>query len=279
MKYDLKDSTFIIPLRIESDDRLRNIITVICYLLGNFNTKVIIKEVDEKSVFNEFALPQIKEFLDGDINNLQHIFEKSDSNDHVFYRMKYLNEMIDISNTKVIVNYDCDVLLSTDTCLTAQDMLVNGDYDVIYPYGCGNWQKMIFADDELVSEFLSNDFNFSFLEKKSQMQDAKYGHVQFFKISSYIEGGMENENFKGSSPDDFERFYRFSNLGYNVGRIDGYVYHLEHSRGKNSWPVSYNENPHMQENLKLWEMIQKMSKDELEKYYSSQEYLNKYRRN
>ena len=43
---DLKDTTFIIPVKIESDDRLRNVITVCCFLLENFDTKVILKEVD-----------------------------------------------------------------------------------------------------------------------------------------------------------------------------------------------------------------------------------------
>ena len=28
---DLKDTTFIIPVKIESDDRLRNVITVCCF--------------------------------------------------------------------------------------------------------------------------------------------------------------------------------------------------------------------------------------------------------
>ena len=44
---DLKDTTFIIPVKIESDDRLRNVITVCCFLLENFDTKVIVKEVDK----------------------------------------------------------------------------------------------------------------------------------------------------------------------------------------------------------------------------------------
>ena len=32
------------------------------------------------------------------------------------------------------------------------------------------------------------------------------------------EGGMENENFKAYAPEDKERFYRFTTLGYSVGR-------------------------------------------------------------
>ena len=54
---DLSNATFIIPLRIESSDRMRNIITLLCFLFGNFNTNVIIKEVDNEPVFLEKVLP------------------------------------------------------------------------------------------------------------------------------------------------------------------------------------------------------------------------------
>jgi predicted glycosyltransferase involved in capsule biosynthesis len=274
MKIDLKNSTFIIPLRIESDDRLRNIITIVCFLLDTFNTNVIIKEVDTESVFKRDALPQIKEFLDGDVSDLTYIFEKS--NDKVFYRMRYLNEMIEMSNTDIIINYDCDVLLKPETYVESCRMITEDNYDVVYPYGFGSWQKQIFANDELVSEFLSNDCDFSILEKNHMENLSRYGHVQFFNRKSYIKGGMENENFKGSSPEDMERFFRFTTLEYNVGRLDHWVYHLEHSRGDNSWPVSYEKNPHMRDNLELWDYLQTLNKTQLEDYYKNQEYLKKY---
>lgn len=274
MKNDLSNATFIIPVRIESSDRVRNVITILCFLLESFDTKVIIKEVDSNPVFEEYVLPQVKDYLDGKTQNLTHIFEKSD--DLVFYRMHILNEMLAMCDTDVVVNYDCDVLLNVSTYLKAYDMILNGGYDLVYPFGMGNYQKQIFADDELVSEFLSNDFDFSILEKNSRFFCAEYGHVQFFNRSSYIRGGMENENFKGSSPEDKERFYRFTTLGYNIGRIHDYVYHLEHSRGSNSWPNSAQGNPYMQKNFEVWELIQKMSKEELENYYNTQQYLKKY---
>ena len=86
---DLKNCTFIIPVRIESEDRMRNVITVLCYLLENFDTKVILKEVDVESVFEKDILPQIKDYLGDSLNKLVHVFEQSD--DPVFYRMKILN--------------------------------------------------------------------------------------------------------------------------------------------------------------------------------------------
>ena len=270
---DLKSCTFIIPVRIESEDRIRNIITVLCYLLDNFDAKVILKEVDQEPIFEEELLPQITEYVGDSIKNLTHVFEQSD--DPVFYRMQILNEMIDMADTSVIANYDGDVLFKPETYVNSVKMIEDG-YDIVYPYGFGEYQKQVFADDELVSEFLSNDCDFSILDSKSRMYDAQYGHVQFLNRKSYIEAGMENENFRGSSPEDKERYYRFEKMGYKVGRIDDQVYHLEHSRGNNSWPNSVQGNPYMRENFDVWETLQKMDKKQLLDYYSTQEYLKKY---
>ena len=83
---------------------------------------------------------------------------------------------------------------------------------------------------------------------------------------------MENENFVAYAPEDKERFYRFSTLGYNIGRVENFVYHLEHKRGQNSW---FN-NPHMNMNNSEWDKIQGMNKKQLIEYYSTQDYLKKY---
>ena len=270
---DLKNCTFIIPIRIESEDRMRNVVTVLAYLLKNFDTKVILKEVDVESVYEDQVLPQIEDFLGDNINNLTHVFEKSD--DPVFYRMKILNEMIDMADTMVIANYDCDVLFKKETYVESVEMIMDG-FDLVYPYGFGNYQKQVFIDDDGVSEFINEDFDFEVLDKKSRMYDAQYGHVQFVNRKSYILAGMENENFRGSSPEDKERFYRFDKMGYSVGRIDDIVYHLEHSRGANSWPNSVQGNPYMKQNFDEWEKIQKMTSIQLRSYYSNQEYLKKY---
>ena len=252
---------------------MRNVVTVLAYLLKNFDTKVILKEVDVESVYEDQVLPQIEDFLGDNINNLTHVFEKSD--DPVFYRMKILNEMIDMADTNVIANYDCDVLFKKETYVESVDMIMDG-FDLVYPYGFGNYQKQVFIDDDGVSEFINEDFDFEVLDKKSRMYDAQYGHVQFVNRKSYILAGMENENFRGSSPEDKERFYRFDKMGYSVGRIDDIVYHLEHSRGANSWPNSVQGNPYMKQNFDEWEKIQNMTGHQLRSYYSNQEYLKKY---
>jgi hypothetical protein len=268
MKIDLTEATFIIPIRIESSDRLRNVITTTAFLLENFNTNIIIKEVDNESVFQRDALPILKDILDVDIN-VNHIFEQSD--DPSFHRQKVLNEMILESNTGIVVNYDCDVLLPIDSYHEAYLSVLHNTHDVIYPYGQGMYQYQVKATDEIVSQFIET-YDFNILEKHSNQYTSDFGWVQFFNRQVYIDGGMENENFIAYAPEDKERFYRFTTLGYNVGRVNNYVYHLEHSRGYNSWL----NNPHMQTNNALWEKIQTMNKDQLKEYYLNQDYLKKY---
>ena len=277
MKKDLKDCTFIIPIRIESTDRLRNVITVLCYLNYNFDTNIIVKEVDVDSQFDKLALPQITEYCDGDIDNINYIFEQS--NDPLFLREKILNEMLVLTKTKVVVNYDCDMILPIESYLESYQRIIEDKSDMIYPYGEGRgYLSKVYASDELVSEFLNDDnFDLNILKKNSEEDNAGEGWIQFIGRDVYFEAGMENENFMGSAPDDFERRYRFTTLGYRVHRINGEVFHLEHSRGMNSYPQSISQHPYWKHNWGLWEQLKEYSKEQLIEYYSKQDYLKKYK--
>ena len=273
MKRDLKDCTFIVPIRIESTDRLRNVITVLCFLVSNFDTNIIVKEVDTDSKFQSQALPQIKEFC-GDVSCINHIFEES--HEPLFLREKILNEMLVLTKTKVVVNYDCDVVFPLESYEESYRRIMNNESDMVYPYGEGPYQYKIFCDDQMVTDFLNNDFNFDILKKKSYNDNAGFGWVQFLNRDVYFAGGMENENFMGSAPDDYERAHRFKTLGYRVHRVNNYICHLEHSRGMNSYPNSMTQHPYWDHNWGLWKTLEKYSQQELKEYYSKQNYLKKY---
>jgi hypothetical protein len=266
---DLSNATFIIPIRIESEDRLRNVVTTTAFLLENFKTNIIIKEEDKVSRFNREAVPILNSILSVPLT-VNHIFEYSE--EPLFHRQRVLNEMIAVADTEIVVNYDCDAILPIESIKLAYDSIMDGTHDVVYPYGWGNYQYQVKPSDDVVSDFLEN-YDYAILKSNSTIYDAQSGWVQFFKRSVYIEGGMENENFRAYAPEDKERLYRFEKLGYNVGRIFDFIYHLEHARGQNSWFT----NPHMEHNNNVWEGIQKMSKQQLVEYYSTQKYLKKYR--
>ena len=61
--YDLTKCTFIIPLRIETADRMRNITTSLIYLLSNFDTNVIVKEFDSEPIFDLRVVPMLEQIL------------------------------------------------------------------------------------------------------------------------------------------------------------------------------------------------------------------------
>ena len=174
-------------------------------------------------------------------------------------------------DTEIVVNYDCDAIFPLESYELAYKGIMDGVYDVVYPYGSGMYQKQVKATDVTVSQFLETG-DYEFLDAVSNTHTSDFGWAQFFRTKVYIEGGLENENFRAYAPEDKERFYRFTTLGYSVGRIDGVVYHLEHERGENSWFT----NPHMESNMGEWEKIKTMNRDQLLQYYSEQEYLKKY---
>ena len=270
MRIDLSQATFIIPVRIESPDRLRNVVTTTAFLMENFDTNIIIKEVDKEPVFQRDAIPLLEEILDFNIwQNFNYIFEKSD--DPLFHRQRILNEMIMESDTEIVINYDADAILPKESYELAYKGIMDGVYDVVYPYGSGMYQKQVAATDVTVSSFLETG-DYEFLNAVSKDHTSDFGWVQFFRRQVYIDGGMENENFKAYAPEDKERYYRFNMLGYSIGRIENYVYHLEHARGENSWF----SNPHMDDNQMEWIKLSNMTKEQLLQYYSEQEYLKKY---
>ena len=58
-------------------------------------------------------------------------------------------------------------------------------------------------------------------------------------------------------------------MGYKVGRVTDFVYHLEHSRTPNSWFT----NPHIDNNKKLWESLKDLDKEQLLEYYANVDYM------
>ena len=276
-RFDLKKTTFIIPLRIETDDRMRNIVTTLIYLTRNFDTKVIVKEVDKESVYEREVLPLLEQALEPDmLASIHHIFEQSD--EFTFHRTKILNDMLWMVDTPVVANYDSDIILPLESYINATNMIAKGwvhpdaeggePVKIIYPYGYGDYQWQCHVGDNEVTNFINSGFNFEYFNGHMRQWDAKYGFCQFFDTEEYKKLGGENENFVAYGYEDDERHFRF-NLLSSVGRIHEYVYHLEHGRTKNSW---FN-NPYCEDNKKLWETLKVKGKKSLLKYYEEVDYI------
>lgn len=264
----MNDITYIFPTRIESDDRLRNVITSVTYILKNFpESKVIVKEVDNQSVFSEHALPVIKKLTD--ISNLRHIFEKSDED--IFHKTRYLNDLIIESTTEVVVSHDVDVIYPVSSHLQAYDVIKSGQCDVVYPYGCGVYQFQVEYSEETFSKFLTSEFDMNIIAPYCRTEASTIGWTQFYNRKKVIEGFMWNEAFLSWGAEDCEFYYRFNALGYNVGRIDAPIWHFEHARTHNS----HYHNPKFMQNHNLWQWIRNQNADMLRSYYQNQPYVKR----
>jgi predicted glycosyltransferase involved in capsule biosynthesis len=270
---DLKDTTFIIPIMIDSQDRVDNLIINLNFLAKNFNTNIIIFELKkpEDNTVDGIIKSLVKKRLK--ITYLYEIIEpSSEESEVIFHRTKYLNIMLNMVKTEFVVNYDVDVLLEPSDYVLCINKL-KGDCDVIYPYFFGLSQRAVLSSGK---KKLLESFDLSLLtENDYTLNTNRFGLAQFFKTSVYINGGMENEHFISYGPEDIERAHRFKVLDYNVEWVPIYIYHVEHSRGKNS----NFENPYYVSNDKLYKTLNGLSKKQLISYYDNIDYKNLYKKN
>ena len=262
----MMDLTFLIPARIETEDRLRNIISSVTYLLRNVPAKVIVKEVSNRSLFKFRALPEIKKYAN--VDNLTHIFEEN--HEPLFCKSKVLNDLIIASDTKVVANYDADCILPISSYHEAYSLINDGHADVVYPYQSGIYQWCADYDMQIYNEFI-NKLDVSVLDKKKRLSNSTIGWTQFVNRQKYIDSFMMNENFVSWGCEDDEFYYRMSVLGNRIKRVNDYVYHLEHSRTNNSWF----SNPNFNNNYQLWHKIKTFDRNQLVSYYENQEYLQR----
>ena len=260
----MKDLTFIIPTRIETEDRLRNIISSVSYLLRHLPAKVIVKEVAPQNTFKFRAIPEIKKYAD--ISNLTHLYENSVA--PLFCKSKVLNDLIVAADTKFVANYDADCILPLTSYHQAYALLAGDKADVVYPYGCGIYQWKAEYNMQVYQEFIST-LDYRVLDKRRTLSNSTIGWTQFVNRQKYIDSYMMNENFISWGCEDDEFYFRMSTLGNRIARVEDYVYHLEHSRTDNSWF----SNPNFNNNWQLWHTIKTFDRNQLIQYYEGQEYL------
>ena len=266
----MKNLSFLLPCRIESEDRLRNVITSITYLLSTFpDSNVIVKEVDSHSHFKFRALPEIKKYTD--TSKLIHHFEESD--EKFFHKTKILNDLLCLSTTDVVYNYDVDIVVPKDSIGFSYQAISDNQCDAVYPFGCGVYQWAVDYSSELMDNFILNKFDLNLLKSHSNRRSSTIGWGQMIKRKVYIDSYMWNENFISWGAEDCEFYYRLSSLGYTVGRINDDIFHLEHGRTFNS---HYN-NPKFSDNYKLWQWMRNQNKETLIDYYEKQEYVKQRR--
>jgi len=115
----------ITAIKIESEDRLRNLNSVLGYLNKRFPAKMIIAESGKKKLGKSF----FDRFPNMDISYIGYA-------DDVFHRTRYLNDCLKYVDTELVSNYDIDVILPERNTYEAIGRL-NCGADFVYPYPHG----------------------------------------------------------------------------------------------------------------------------------------------
>jgi predicted glycosyltransferase involved in capsule biosynthesis len=252
---DLTDFTFNIPIKIESTDRRNNAITFFEYMNSICKTNYIICENDIINKINILNSPNIKLKL---------------INEPIFHRTKFLNIMAKESNTKFIVNCDIDCLVHEEQLYNSAQALRTNQTDGCNPFNmCTQNIKKNFHNIIKGDRSLRNIIPQQHCYCENNFIVALGGIVMWNK-EKFIEIGMENENFISWGPEDWERVHRATKLGARFVKIPGPLYHLEHSKTSNS----NEKNPHFHHNNMEFEKIKGMSKEQLQVYIKTWNWVN-----
>ncbi len=219
--------TIIIPIRIDSDVRLRNLTAIVMYY-NRLRLPLLLIEADER--------PRID--FDKSYTEVHHIFIY-DSNP-IFHRTKYINLGLRSITTPHAAIIDADVIVPPNQLKQANLLLNHTPMTLPYdgrfidmPHSLGDTFRDTTSLKDIQTHYKSNKPNYMFGYHS-------VGGAYLVNVDLYRQCGWENEYFIGWGPEDFERVQRMDILGYPVKRIRGVIYHLNHPRGINSGNSPYN---------------------------------------
>lgn len=247
---DLHDiCTFVIPFRIDSDERLRNLKAVLKWL-EPLNAVIILLEADK--------LPK----ADGVFTNKNITYIFIEDVNPIFHRTYYINMMMKKVRTEIVAVLDADVVINHSKIDEAIHSIIDDGQTIVYPYD----SRLVYLSEEETEMFVK-DMDLECLEQRDLsllINRPSCGGVYLAHKKRYLALGGENEKFVGWGPEDAERMRRVTIMGGGVSWIGiGRAYHLYHPRLENS--RYFNENVATELRLEFVKVCS-MDKDELSAY-------------
>jgi predicted glycosyltransferase involved in capsule biosynthesis len=219
----LSDLTIIIPVRLDTIDRLENILATTHFLSAGLETNTWVSE------YSEYNNGLLEKLLD---KNIRYSFRED--HDPILYRTRFINQMTMAVETPFIAVWDSDVIAPIGQIVKALELLRNGEADFVYPY-----ENHFLDTSPILRRLYLAERKTEVLEQNVKKMKEMYspnpvGGAFLANRQAYINAGMENENFYGWGLEDGERYYRWINQGYKIKRVAGTLFHLSHGRGINS---------------------------------------------
>ena len=248
-KTDLTDVTFLTLIRLDSIDRLENILLITEFINKYFKTNILLLEVN---AYNNKILSRLLP------KNVKIDFIRN--YDPIFHRTHYLNKIVEKTDTAVISLWDSDVLVDKMQIECSVDLIRKNTADIVLPYN-----GKFLDTSKMVRELYMETRDIDVLKQNENKMRPLYlpdpvGGALFANKKVYVESGMENEHLYGWGNHDGERINRWEILNYRVKRVEGPLYHLSHTRSINS---RYHSNKQGETKRAELERLALMSKNEM----------------
>lgn len=251
-RLDLRDVTFMVPCRIESPDRRRNLRILVSYLRKYLDTNILICEdnperQDVPGLMAELGVPAS-----------EYGYIHLSGNDSPYtHKAKQINTMAEAAATPVLVVQDTDVVVEPTQYVFAQHAIRNGAalacpfnglfFDIAAAYIPGVERHLAVGQIDL------------FDPRNEMLYKNSYGGSVFFSRDVFTRYGGFNENFVSWGWEDFEIYRRLERIDQRVERMWGPLLHLSHSRATNS----VKQNPWYAHNTAEYDRVVALSKEEI----------------
>lgn len=227
----MKDLSFLIPIRLDSIQRLENLLVVVDFLRSYFDSPILVYEA---SSYPTGIVPSLIE--------KKVVYKFEEDKDDIFHRTKYINKLVTLSSTRYVAVWDCDVIIPPKQIVDGLQKLREGWVSFVFPY-----EKEFLDTGYIIREVFVKERNIDILISQKAKMTLLYGPdpiggAFLANRKDYRIVGLENPNFYGWGREDGERLQRWKGMGYKHDRISGPLFHLSHPRGVNSNFHSIKEN-------------------------------------
>jgi glycosyl transferase family 2 len=252
----MHELSFVIPIRVDTPDRLENCATILRFLTKHFphsEIQLIEQDVRSQTVSLRKSFPQV----------IWHF----EFNDKHFSRGAAINTGLLRSTRVCVCAYDTDILIDPAALRLSVSLITSGRWPIVIPF------NLIFVElsgerrreliDSLDITGLSTIARLSAVPKHPEIDSRVLSGAIMMcdKALAVMEGGY-NRKMISYGWEDIEFFKRFEKLGYFSYMLSDFnLIHLDHRRGPDS-----RINEMYEINKSEFDKVVKMSESELQIY-------------
>jgi len=240
--FDATDLTVLIPVRIDTPDRLRNLVTCTRAILNTMTCRILVG-IGQRGLLSEHLDARVE------------VVEVFDPPHRAFHRTRINNDLARQATSRFIAVVDTDVVVPSEQWRRSLEVLRSGSARLVYPFD----GRMVEVPHAAHSWLERGEFDALPPNSRNIIESTSVGGCFLFDRETFLEYGMENEHFVSWGFEDDERILRAHKLGVRVDRQHGVIYHIEHRRGPDSRP----DNAFIQSNAAEVQRVKSLSDEAL----------------